>query len=40
MGAIFGPYAAANNVILILSQAVNGWDYPETIGSDPVASSE
>ena len=34
-GPIFGPYAAANNVILIVPQAEGGWEELETIGSTP-----
>jgi len=34
-GPIFGPYAAANNVILIVPQAEGGWEELNTIGSTP-----
>lgn len=34
-GPLFGQYAAANDVILILPQAQGSWENLETIGSDP-----
>jgi hypothetical protein len=39
-GPIFAPYAAANDVILILPQANGSWEYSGTIGSDPATASE
>lgn len=34
-GPTFAPYAAANNVILIVPQANGSWENSGTIGSDP-----
>jgi hypothetical protein len=39
-GPIWGPYAAANNIILILPQANGSWELTETIGSDPATASD
>jgi len=36
-GPVFGPYAAANDVILIVPQANGSWEYDGTIGSDPAS---
>lgn len=34
-GPQFGPYASANDVILIVPQAVGSWESVGTIGSTP-----
>jgi hypothetical protein len=36
-GPLFAPFAAANDVILILPQANGSWEYSGTIGSDPTS---
>lgn len=36
MGPIFGPYAEANNVVMVFPQGVTGWNTePGTIASEP-----